>query len=109
MRNLLPGIVSPKLLGAPLWLGFFGLILLAWWVLYRLQSGTGDMGAGYGVVFSMWVLMTAAMMAPSFVPSLKTYRDLTYTEAANGFTTAALLAGYLLVWIGFSAVAAGAQ
>jgi predicted metal-binding membrane protein len=88
------------------WLGFFGLILLAWLALYRMQSG---MGMGYATVFSMWVLMTAAMMAPSFVPSLATFRDLTHTEAATRRSSAALLAGYMLAWIGFSALAALAQ
>ncbi|NOX73566.1 MAG: DUF2182 domain-containing protein [Alphaproteobacteria bacterium] len=106
MRNPLPKLVSPRLTGTIEWLGFFSLILLAWLALYQMQSG---MGAGYGTMFSMWVLMTAAMMAPSFVPSLKTYRDLSYTEAANTHTSAALLAGYMLVWIGFSALAALAQ
>jgi len=101
------------------WLVFFGLILLAWLALYNMQSGMEMPMAmpmamevevpGYGMVLSMWVLMTAAMMAPSFVPSLKTYRDLIHIKAANTGTSAALLAGYMLVWIGFSALAALVQ
>jgi predicted metal-binding membrane protein len=113
MRNPLPRFASPRLIGTIEWLGFFSLVLLAWLTLYRMQSGMGagemTMRSGLFVVFFMWVLMTAAMMAPSFVPSLKTYRDLTYTEAANGRTSVALLAGYMLAWIGFSALAALAQ
>ncbi len=115
--------------GAVQWLGFFALILLAWAILFAMQPGaveaemlrlyganfwaalcaplTGQ--SGFGAVFAMWALMSAAMMAPTFVPTLKTYRDLTYTEAANGATSAALLAAYLGVWIGFSALAAAAQ
>ena len=111
------------------WLGFFGLILLAWGVLYIMQPSAADADlirlygsdfwaslcapatgqSAYFAVFLMWALMSAAMMAPTFVPTLKTYRDLTHTEAANGRTSVALLAAYLGVWIGFSLVAAGAQ
>lgn len=111
------------------WLGFFGLILLAWLILFLMQPGIEDAeilriyGAefwaalcapitgqsGFFAIFSMWALMSGAMMAPTFVPTLRTYRDLSHTEAANTVTTGALLFGYFAIWIGFSAVAAGAQ
>ncbi|MFT4714841.1 MAG: putative metal-binding membrane protein [Paracoccaceae bacterium] len=111
------------------WLGFFSLILLAWTILYAMQPGAADAeilklyGADlwaafcapltgrstFAPVFLMWVLMSAAMMAPTFVPTMKTYRDLAHTSAADTNTTAALLAGYFVIWIGFSAVAAAAQ
>ncbi len=115
--------------GAAQWLGFFSLMLGAWWALYLMQPSAveaellqlygADFWAnlcapltaesGYLVVFSMWALMSVAMMAPTFIPTLKTYRDLIHTEAASTRTFFALLASYLAVWIGFSLVAAEAQ
>ncbi len=88
------------------WLSFFALILAAWAGLFLLQVNAQ---AAYWLVFSMWGLMTAAMMAPTLVPTLRTYRDLSHTEAASARTFAALLAGYLLVWLAYSAVAAALQ
>ncbi|NOX40960.1 MAG: DUF2182 domain-containing protein [Alphaproteobacteria bacterium] len=88
------------------WLGFFALILAAWAGLFLLQVNAQ---ATYWLVFAMWGLMTAAMMAPTLVPTLRTYRDLGHTEAASARTFASLVAGYLSVWLGYSAVAATLQ
>lgn len=111
------------------WLLFFCAVLAAWMALFAMQpdidlpSGWQDLGAGYlaslcrptagdagyAPVFVMWCLMALAMMAPTAIPALRTYTDLTHTQAADvaGFT--ALVGGYLLVWIGFSAVVATVQ
>ena len=111
------------------WLGFFALVLIAWAGLYLMQPNAVDAeilriyGAefwaslcapvtgqsGYLSVFAMWALMSAAMMAPTFAPTLKTYRDLTHTEAANNLTFFALLLSYLTIWLLFSLLAAAAQ
>jgi predicted metal-binding membrane protein len=111
------------------WLGFFGLILVAWTALFAMQPSATELefarlyGAdfwatlcapstaqsGYGTVFLMWALMSAAMMAPTFAPTLKTYHDLTKRDADAVRTFNSLLVAYLLIWIGFSALAAGAQ
>lgn len=111
------------------WLMFFSLILFAWAVLFAMQLSAPDADlvrlygaefwasicapsqgeAGFGLVFLMWALMSAAMMAPTFVPTLKTYRDLTHTDAAGSATMAVLLLAYLAIWIGYSALAAAAQ
>lgn len=109
------------------WLGFFGLVLGAWTALFAMQlppdllAAASAFGpefwealcivqpglAGAPQVFLMWTLMSAAMMAPSFLPALATYDDLVQSGAATGFTT--LLAGYLAVWLGFAALATVAQ
>lgn len=111
------------------WLLFFATVLGAWATLFAMQLpfyGGGYNGAfgaallaslcapttaqaGWGVMFLMWALMSAAMMAPTFVPTLKTYRDLTHTDAANGQSFAVLLGAYLAVWMGYSVLAASAQ
>lgn len=56
-------------------------------------------------IFAMWLLMSVAMMAPSFVPALSTYRELAAVKASNFLGMVALLAGYLVIWFGFSAAA----
>ena len=110
------------------WLVFFGGILAAWGALFAMQipADLREMAdiygsdfwaqicriapgiAGYPAVFAMWAIMSAAMMAPTFVPALSTYDDITgSTDDRGGF--AALLAGYGAIWLGFSALAAAAQ
>jgi len=108
------------------WLGFFAFVLAAWLALYQMQPGelafqgfgrelllslcaplTGS--AGFGGLFLMWALMSAAMMAPTFVPTLRTYFNLTHTEAASGLMAFGLVAGYGAVWLVFSLLAAAAQ
>lgn len=108
------------------WLALFGLILAAWVVLYAmsLNSDPRDLSAlygaqfwaalctvspdvaGFGKLFLMWGLMSAAMMAPTFLPALATYEELPGSEARG---TTELLTGYLVIWGGFSLIAAGAQ
>lgn len=116
-----------RAMGAPHWLALFGLILMAWTMLFMMavpgelrQLGalygagfwrdfctlTPD-GAGYLRMWAMWALMSAAMMAPTVIPSLATYDDLARTGTATSL--ARLLAGYLAVWLGFSVMAAAAQ
>jgi predicted metal-binding membrane protein len=109
-----------RAMGAPHWLALFAMILLAWIALFVMAT-PGDMGAtpgdmaamsgGSGVgwpgMFGMWVLMTAAMMAPTVLPALATYDDLARTGTATNM--AQLIGGYLTVWIGFSLLASGAQ
>lgn len=115
-----------RAMGAPHWLALFGLILGAWIMLYAMalptdlrQSArifgaefweslclvTPD-AAGFGRVVLMWALMAAAMMAPTALPAFATYEDLgRSTDVRFG----ALVAGYLAVWLGFSALAGGLQ
>lgn len=109
------------------WIVLFGVILASWAALYalsipselRLLEGlygrdfwtglctiTPD-AAGFARVVLMWVLMSAAMMAPTILPALATYEDLSNVSQNTGFGT--LIAGYMFVWIGFSFLAAGLQ
>ena len=114
----------PLNLPALRWLVFYGLILAAWLGLF-IRLSAAEHGAvspvmqemcclnaaqaGYGAALAMWALMGAAMMAPTFVPALKTYDDLRHTGAVPRGGFYALLGGFLAVWLGFAAVAAGAQ
>lgn len=108
------------------WLGFFAALLMAWAALFamavpeelralELTYGAGLIEAlcggvlgasGFAPAFAMWALMSAAMMAPTALPALRTYDDLGHVTA-TGFGQ--LLAGYLAAWLGFSLLAAAAQ
>jgi predicted metal-binding membrane protein len=115
-----------RAMGAPHWLALFGLILGAWIVLYamalpaELRDSARIFGvafweslctltpdaAGFGRVVLMWALMAAAMMAPTALPAFATYEDLgRSTQTRFG----ALVAGYLIIWLGFSVLAGGLQ
>ncbi|MGR3759197.1 DUF2182 domain-containing protein [Roseobacteraceae bacterium NS-SX3] len=109
------------------WLALFGGILGAWVLLYLMavpselrEAGaiygsefwrdfctlTPD-AAGYARMLLMWALMSAAMMAPTALPAFATYEDLSYSTPDTDFGR--LVGGYLAVWLGFSAFAAGLQ
>lgn len=116
-----------RAMGALHWIVLFASIVLAWAVLYAmaLPSDLRAAGrfygadfwatlcvvtpdaAGAGRLFLMWAVMSAAMMAPTALPAFATYEELRQT--ARGGSFAALVAGYLAVWLGFSSLAALAQ
>lgn len=109
------------------WILLFVLILGAWSALFLMAIPTDIRAAdavygadfwrdlctltpdvaGFGRMVFMWALMSAAMMAPTALPALATYEDLSHTAPGTRFS--ALLGGYLLVWLGFSVLAAGMQ
>jgi len=111
------------------WLAVFGVILAGWTMLYGMSLPSDIRAAGriYGAEFwqtlctvtpdaaglarlwLMWVAMAAAMMLPTFLPALATYEDLSASGAATGCGVLALMAGYLGIWLGFAALAAGVQ
>lgn len=109
------------------WLALFALILACWSALYAMAlpedlraagrlygaefwtslcTVTPD-AAGFARVTLMWVLMSAAMMAPTALPAFATYDDL--SKSAPGARFSHLVTGYMAVWIGFSVLAAGMQ
>lgn len=108
------------------WIVLFGMILLAWFALFLMAVPddmrslsriygtdfwaslcvvTPDVG-GFTRLFAMWALMSAAMMAPTALPAFATYEDLGYTTDTK---FAPLVIGYTIVWLGYSAIAAGVQ
>ncbi|MCB1378799.1 MAG: DUF2182 domain-containing protein [Alphaproteobacteria bacterium] len=104
------------------WLGFYGIVLSAWIALYAMAVPAA-LPAGYDwsalcltagettfrVLFGMWALMSAAMMTPTFVPAVRVFGDLAGVRASNSASMASLVAGYVGVWLAFSAMAAQAQ
>lgn len=107
-----------------LWLGFFAVILAAWaglfamvitspmanaptglWDALCLSAAAADLPA----LITMWVLMSAAMMLPTFVPALRTFLNLGATGATKPREALALIAGYGVIWLGGAALGALAQ
>ncbi|MGB3179367.1 MAG: DUF2182 domain-containing protein [Albidovulum sp.] len=109
------------------WLGFYATVLVAWiavafmardlpgadlgsvpaefWAALCLSAGQADPLA----LWAMWALMAAAMMLPTFVPALGTFFDMSAAGATNARSAAALIGGYLSVWLGAAIIGAAAQ
>ncbi|MYC30317.1 MAG: DUF2182 domain-containing protein [Chloroflexi bacterium] len=81
-----------------------------------VMSG-GNIGIGYGPVqialmFLMWAVMMVGMMVPSAAPMILAFANINRRRRQQGnpyVPTAVFLAGYLLVWVCFSAAATAAQ
>ncbi|MFK7745354.1 MAG: DUF2182 domain-containing protein [Roseobacter sp.] len=121
------------ILRSTLWLGFFGAILAAWWVMYvmaidmdlDLLGRPGDMGArmaamdprmpmympmaNFGPLFWMWAIMMAAMMLPTLVPTLQSYEDLMTSATGTRAGWLGVLLGYFIVWVAFAALITAVQ
>jgi predicted metal-binding membrane protein len=104
-----------------------GLVALAWAYLIAMGWGMANMDVGIDMwlmprmanwgatdlmlVFLMWAVMMVAMMLPTALPMVMAMRNLTDTQggAAPGARVAAFVAGYVVVWTGFSALVTLAQ
>lgn len=82
----------------------------------KMDMGGGKMmlmppywSAGYAaLIFAMWTIMMAAMMLPSAAPAILRFASLAEkhpTRMSGVLTAVFFTAGYLMVWIGFSAAA----
>lgn len=106
------------------WILFFIGVCAAWALLYLMHLPQAQLVDAFGTgalsslciteitfvsLFAMWVLMSGAMMAPTAIPMLAAYEDIRHTGAGSNAGYWALLSGYLIVWVGFSLVAAIAQ
>ncbi len=106
--------------------GLGGIAGISWVYIFHLarEMGTStgmEMGVprmqGWGAVdfilmFVMWAVMMVAMMTPSAAPMILTYSRVNrrhHEQRSPFLATAVFLAGYLVVWTGFSAVATLAQ
>ena len=107
------------------WLIFYFFVILSWLaVLFSIKNAAEivelksiygadfwielcSQAAGFDDIFSiflMWVIMSGAMMMPTLVPTLRTYQDLIYTGAGNSLGFIFILFGFLIIWIGYSAI-----
>ena len=108
------------------WLALFAMVLAGWLLLYLLALPPEVRAAGrlYGAdllasfcvltpdaaglarVAAMWALMSGAMMAPTALPAIATYDELSHSGQTRFWR---FVAGYLLVWAGFALLAAALQ
>jgi len=106
--------------------GLGGIVGISWTYMIYLDRAMGksmgmEMGVppmqGWGTVefvlmFFMWAVMMVAMMTPSATPMILTFSRIhrkRYERRNPIVATGAFLAGYLVVWTVFSAVATFAQ
>ena len=125
--------MTSPLIRSVLWLGFFAVILWAWWVMYTMAMAMdldwigrpGEMGArmaamdprmdmympmaNFGPLFGMWAIMMAAMMLPTMVPTLMTYEQLMVSADGTRSGWVGVLLGYFVVWVAFAALITGVQ
>ena len=114
----------PKAGTAIVWIAFFAIVLSAWAALFFMTmtsplSGVprdlwralcgGAIDTGLGALFAMWLIMAAAMMMPTFVPTLRVLLDLKHAGAARPTEALALVIGYGAIWVGGSLIGAVAQ
>lgn len=91
-------------------------LLLAWMafdmghpLVQLTMPGNADWTAqNVAALFAMWAVMMAAMMLPSALPMVMTFVRLNLQQGQAG-RAGAFVAGYLLVWSGFSALATALQ
>ncbi len=90
-----------------LWLLFFAVILWSWWMMYSMamMMGVEPMNMhDFAPLFIMWIIMMAAMMGPTFVPTMRTYEDLITSANGTRAGSIGLVLGYFSAWIGFALV-----
>lgn len=100
------------------------IVALSWWYLFSLSADmTMDMSAAMMVspvwsiqyfisMFLMWSIMMVGMMLPSVAPTVMIYSMIARKAEKDGSPVAAtstFIAGYILVWVGFSVLATYAQ
>ena len=99
----------------PHWLALYTVIVAAWvgvwamtapqganWFADLCRAAVGEVG--FGAAFAMWLLMSAAMMLPTALPTFASH-DMIPGARGGG----RLVAGYAVVWVLFSAGAAALQ
>ena len=106
------------------WVGFYGVILISWVLLIKMNASPlpGMTAAEYwaalcvsagssnpSLIFSMWALMSAAMMLPTFVPAARVFGDLGSVDATSAGSMTALALGYLSAWLIFASAATTLQ
>lgn len=102
-------------------------VVIAWWRLVTLSTAmsgsamTAAMAMPHAdrwapmqplALFTMWSVMMVAMMLPSAAPMILLFAGVTRRRrvlASPAAPTAVFVAGYLVVWIAFSALAVAAQ
>jgi predicted metal-binding membrane protein len=73
----------------------------------QLLDGVVPIAQAVAIQLAGWAAMVVAMMLPTAVPLLRLFRGAAAGQERPGAATSALVGGYLLVWMGFGALAFG--
>lgn len=104
---------------APHWLALYAGLIAAWLMVYAMSTDAALATAlrdicrlpvdalGLGGAAAMWLIMSAAMMLPTAIPAFATHDQIADSQGIGGGGW--LVAGYVVVWVGFSGVAAVVQ
>ncbi|MET0482517.1 MAG: DUF2182 domain-containing protein [Aestuariivirgaceae bacterium] len=103
-----------------IWAAFGAIVAAGWATLFGTDPLAQDLWRGLcgpahaaaGFHMAMWVAMVFAMMLPSAAPMISTYMDIAEAarrKAVPVVQPAVLVAGYLVVWLGFAIAAGGLQ
>ncbi|TFL18678.1 DUF2182 domain-containing protein [Jannaschia formosa] len=104
---------------APHWLALYAGLLVAWALVWTMSAPgafatalrdlclTPAGEAALPGLVAMWLIMSAAMMLPTAIPAFATHDEITTAQGLHG--GGALVGGYVLVWVGFSLLAATVQ
>lgn len=110
------------------WLALFLAVLLSWVAVWLMSApaemrslsaiygaefwaslcAVGADGTGFVRLWAMWSLMAGAMMLPTALPAFATFDEIPKQQGGR-FGFLGLVAGYMAIWIGGSAVFAGVQ
>ncbi|UCF37430.1 MAG: DUF2182 domain-containing protein [Acidobacteriota bacterium] len=99
-------------IGALTALSWFYTIQMSLDVSHMAMGHHGHAHEGFFYTFIMWSIMMVAMMTPTATPMVLTFARINRKRRNRGqpyVATSVFLAGYLVVWVLFSAVAAFAQ
>lgn len=89
----------------PAWGVIAVVVAAAWGAMLALHAH----GGGDWTVVALWAVMVVAMMLPTAAPMLRAFADVAGTTAGPSAALLTFVAGYAVVWLGFSAVASTGQ
>jgi predicted metal-binding membrane protein len=72
------------------------------------MTNGGDLGAAVTISLAAWTVMVVAMMLPSTMPMLGLFRTTAQGQPHPAGALASFIAGYLVVWTAFGAIALAA-
>lgn len=92
------------------WLSFFAVVIWAWWVMFSMSTSPMPMMSNHFFsLFVMWAIMMAAMMGPTFVPTMRAYEDLIVSANGSRPGSIGVVLGFFVVWVGFAGLIAFTQ
>jgi predicted metal-binding membrane protein len=103
-RTVLIAVLAALATAAWLGLWWWGASPYGRYLRHDTPAGAGT-AVGLGLFVAGWLLMIVAMMLPTTIPLLATFRALVGRRRQPGLLVGAVVVGYLVTWSGFGLVA----